>query len=332
MGDVIDLAPAGGIIYEGFIWAEGIDGQTAAQQTKLKVKAFGDNSDCLNNDFVSLTVIGINAIEWEGNGNGYTGDGKNDSNTLDEVTVNGTPSKRVFAEGKYQNGTITSARTSVKVKVTFSTALVDFLPLYMRAFDIDDPSDDLTFVDPNDAGGSGTYAGGAGLSYTKDEENRGKVSFSANSHFQVTDKVYGAFSGNAPTDIVECVNVPLGIFWKTLGAGTSEYIPNFTVSKYPGDNYRTAMYGDIDFLEKLRNEDQLDRQKIVDMTTGSGSSCLEIAIEYTSPVLAEYRTLHIEYDLERVREFYSFKGHNRCSIMVILAKITHVAEDCIVYS
>ena len=48
-----------------------------------------------------------------------------------------------------------------------------------------------------------------------------------------------------------------------------------------------------------------------------------------------YPHVHLQQstnDLERVREFYSFKGHNRCSIMVILAKITHVAEDCIVYS
>lgn len=33
-------------------------------------------------------------------------------------------------------------------------------------------------------------------------------------------------------------------------------------------------------------------------------------------------------DLERVLEFYSFKGRNGCIIMVILAKITQVAEDC----
>lgn len=83
LGEPITLSPIGGDTYEGFIWAEGIEGQTISQQTKLQAKAFGDPSGCSGDDYVSLTIVGINSIEWEGQGNGYTGDGKNNSNVLE---------------------------------------------------------------------------------------------------------------------------------------------------------------------------------------------------------------------------------------------------------
>jgi hypothetical protein len=288
----LNLEAAGATSYQGFIWAEGTDGHNTQRQTQLKAKASSDNTPlCMDEDIVSLTVLAVKSIEWEGIENGYTGNGKNNSNTLDDSPIaSGAPNKRVFPEKKYISGTtLTNVKDIVKLKVTLSTTPIEEIKIYLRPFDIDDPSVETAFVDPNDLGTSSSYAGSAGLTYNIDDDNRGGVNYTFASTLNVTTK-YGHFisSGVFPTSPTS------GIY--SISINSISFSTDYKISKYPGDNFRVAAYSDLDFMKNLRNIDQYDQHKIVDKCTGVNSGCKEIEMIYMSPILTSFRTLHIEVD------------------------------------
>jgi hypothetical protein len=288
----LNLEAAGGTSYQGFIWAEGTDGHNAQRLTQLKAKASSDNTPlCMNEDIVSLTVLAVKSIEWEGIENGYTGNGKNNSNTLDDSPIaSGAPNKRVFPEKKYVSGTtLTDVKDIVKLKVTLSTTPVDPFVLYFRPFDIDDPSVETAFIDPNDLGASNSYTGNAGLNYTADDDNRGTVGYLFANTQQVVTK-YGHFTSSG----IFATSPTSGVYSKSINA--SSFSLDYKISKFPGDNFRVAVYGDKDFISQLRNRDQYDQYKIVDKCTGVNAGCKEIDLKYMSPILTSFRTLHIEVD------------------------------------
>lgn len=304
LGDEITLTPVGSNLYEGSIWVEGLEGHTVQRQSKFAARASqnGEPVACGTEDVVALTVIGVKDIQWVGMENGYTGDGKNNNNTLDVVTNIPAKAQRVFPESKI-SGTedapsTTPAKSTVRASIDLTVAPVEPLPLYLRTFDVDDPSDETKFIDPNDLGTSGTYEGGVGLTYDLNEDNRGKVSTSStadpNNPGSGSSKA-GYFSGTGVTT----VDAPNGIYRKTALSGQANVSATFEVARYPGDNYRFAVYGDLDFIKKMRNRDQFDKHAIKDECTGDLPNCKEIDLQYESPILQVWRTLHIEHDMMR---------------------------------
>lgn len=173
LGDPIDMVSLPDNYYEAYIWVEGISGHTVQQQAQLRARAFGDQSETCPDDFVSITVLDIEYMEWKGIQNGYTGDGKNDANVLDVFSNAPAKTQRVFPEGKYDGMQVSEAKNKALLDITYSVAPVKNVDFFLRPFDVDDPSDETKFLDPNDLGTSGTYQGGAGLSYNKDQDNRG---------------------------------------------------------------------------------------------------------------------------------------------------------------
>jgi hypothetical protein len=282
--------------FEGFLWVEGTEGHTLQQQVKLYARAFEDKEPACTDEYVSITMINFSNIEWIGVDNGFTANGVNDSETL---TANPNPESpgttlgvRVFPEQKTPGSTVITS--SVTLRVTFSAPLVRDELIYFNSFDLDDPSAETQFVDPNDGGTDGmdgTYAGSPTppIAYTKDNDNRGFpiVMGVANA----TNK-QGVFRG---TDIQNWVG---GMYRKSSPKdATVLSIEHFWVSKMPGDNYRVALSNDDGFISKLRNRDHFDGLDIVNSCTETPTGiCEPIATQWISDVLTVWRTLHLEVD------------------------------------
>ena len=142
------------------LWVEGINAHTVQKATKLfaETEGSGDNPVlCGTSSQVSITILGVAMTQWIGIGNGYTGNGLNDSNTLDTYVMieNGVvfPSHfRVFPESKFDSGISqpsTDVKNVAKFEVTLSTDPVESLSVYLRLIDADDPSSSVK-IDYND--------------------------------------------------------------------------------------------------------------------------------------------------------------------------------------
>lgn len=277
-------------MYETYIWAEGTEAHTIQQQVKLFARAYDDLEPACTDKFVGITIVGIEKIEWVGKENGYTGDGKNNSNTLDEV--NG--SVRVFPENKGVDPG-TTPKKSVTLKVTFTVLPPVGQQFHLRSFDLDDPSSETRFVDPNDGGLdglSGVYTGtpkdAPPIVYTADEDNRG-LGGSTGAAYKS-----GYFSSSSSSFSLVS---PSESIYKFLSVTDKVVELDFWVSQYCGDNYKVAVSNDFDFLQNTRNLDKFDAGKIVDRCNVKISKyCDEIDPSLYSKPLTVWRTLHIEYD------------------------------------
>lgn len=302
-------------MYETYIWAEGTEAHTIQQQVKLFARAYDDLEPACTDKFVTITIVGIEKIEWVGKENGYTkakepgkDPGINNSNTLDEVDG----SFRVFPELK-ETVKGATVKTSVSVKITLSVAPPVKQDLFVRPFDIDDPSYDKTFVDPNDTGTSGNYAGSAApssaLTYTKENDNRGfalpntSSNVTSNSSGQKEGVITGPNITVAITSTATIYTIPDVLTKEVL-------IENFWVSQMCGDNYKIAANHDKIFLTNTRNEDAGDQDRIVDKCTGDPGKGKEISKNLYSPILTVWRTLHIEYDMMENPSGTSFLSKN----------------------
>ncbi|MEY3238648.1 MAG: hypothetical protein RIR11_86, partial [Bacteroidota bacterium] len=293
-----------------YIWAEGTEAHTIQQQVKLFARAYDDLEPACTDKFVAITIVGIEKIEWVGKENGYTGDGKNNSNTLDQL--DGKGAFRVFPELKETvKGAI--VKTSVGVKITLSVAPPVKQDLFVRPFDIDDPSNDKTFVDPNDTGTNGNYAGSAApsspLTYTKENDNRGfalpntPTNVTSNSSGQKEGVITGSNITVSITSTATIYTIPDVITKEVM-------IESFWVSQMCGDNYKIAANHDKIFLTNTRNEDAGDQDRIVDKCTGDPGKGKEISKNLYSPILTVWRTLHIEYDMMESPNGPSFLSKN----------------------
>jgi hypothetical protein len=294
-------------MYETYIWAEGTEAHTIQQQVKLFARAYDDLEPACTDKFVGITIVGIEKVEWVGKQNGYTGDGKNNSNTLDPNPTGGV---RVFPEGKEP---IPSAipKTSVGLRITLSVSAPVEQQLFVRPFDIDDPSEESVFVDPNDTkptGKSGIYAGDAGLNYSLDNDNRG---LGKSPPPTSSAKKEGVFTGANLTFLLLPANI--GLYKVTIGKAKEVMLENFWVSQMCGDNYKVAVSHDQAFIKSTRNYDVFDGDKIVEIcTAGLDNKCKSIPENLCSPMLTVWRTLHIENDRMRNPNWQDnklFKGY-----------------------
>jgi hypothetical protein len=294
-------------MYETYIWAEGTEAHTIQQQVKLFTRAYDDLEPACTDKFVAITIVGIEKIEWVGKQNGYTGDGKNNSNTLDPNPTGGV---RVFPEGK-EPTPLVIPKTSVGLRITLSVVAPVDQHLFVRPFDIDDPSDESVFVDPNDTkpnGKSGPYAGAAGLDYSLDNDNRG-LCWPLTS--TASAKVEGVFTGANLAPLLLPSNIWL--YEVTIGKAKEVLLENFWVSQMCGDNYKVAVSHDWDLITNTRNYDVFDGDAIVEIcTAGPDNKCKAIPENLCSPMLTVWRTLHIENDRMRNPDWQAnklFKGY-----------------------
>lgn len=279
-----ELPNTGGNTHSGFLWVEGIAAHTEQRATRLYAD-YGGGSACASSE-LAITVIGVESISWQGIENGYTGDGKNNSPGLDmHISENGyPPHARVFPEAKF--GTVKptdDAKDKVGLNVTLSVKPVENIPVYIRLFDADDPSNAYTTIDLNDGptSGSGNYEGATGLTYDEHNDNRGTAG----------GKKFGILQS---TSGLSTINPALGIY--KYEKDDKEFVLHMPLSHYPGDNYTAAVYADLDFMNKLRNLDKYDNQNTVFESTDCGAACPPVEASLMAPTLTVWRTLHIEYD------------------------------------
>lgn len=259
------------------IWAEGISPHTAAQGTILKLEQTFNSETA--SDEAALTVIGIDKVEWVGYDNAI-----DDGNTLDADpnwpsglspgAKRVFPDMRVFSSG---SGYVQDPqpRSIVRVNTTLSVAPPIPVKVYLRAFDVDDPSDDSAPVDDE----------------ANANDNRGAA---------------GTFGWQA-TGVTPNADVTKEL---SFAAGETEKQADYIVSRQPGDNYRLVANADNDFLIRLNNNDDelnvggaaanANKQRIVnqDIPVATNPVDREVrqADKYTSDVLTVWRFLHVERD------------------------------------
>lgn len=250
------------------LWIEGIKGSSAPSDVEFKLEPVNFGS---NTDQVTMTVVAIEEIRFIGRGNSA-----NDDDTLDEgeyTDIDVSPRTtarlgvRVFPD-KRLTGSGTSAkpegnpRDRVKVKVTLSTPVPHPLDVYLRAFDVDDPSSKAAPVDDE----------------SDEQDNRGDV---------IGSKA-GRLTGQDANGIAKL----------TFFAEEKEKeFEDFQVTRQPGDNFRIAISCDKDFLKELRNKDDEDDKNgdgiVIEIVDKNNEK--EI-LGWVSPVLTVWRRLHVEVD------------------------------------
>ncbi len=301
------------------IWIEGIEANTITQGTEfeLKVKDEVSSGNC-NKAITTATVAEISAIEWIGIENGE--DGKDTyaySGVLPEKTVDfadaDNPSKtwsstsvRVFPDGRYNSGTISASKDKVKVKITITPELHDAFTLYVKSFDMDDPSQNADntgkrnqppgsqnlgdfVLDPNDVKNKfGTYIGTGisnGLNYTKENDNRART------------KKTGEVSKGNGISALETVAPYIDVFSVKFSSNqTVRDDIEFTVSQFAGDNYTLYAYCDKDYLKNIKNTDAIHGDKIMNVIKDDSSIPCLLTNKFQSKTLTVWRLLHLEID------------------------------------
>lgn len=284
------LKTTSGTKYTKSLWIEGKIGHTMQRQSQIYgtfEDGTGSSTTC-ESVKASITILGVKEIKWLGQYNGYTGgNGLNNSDVLDlHTSENGYPDHvRVFSESKFIDGEPDAVkRNYVNLKVILSVKPIEEIPLYLRLFDADDPSDDLN-LDPNDDGAAinGIYPGG--LNNTWDEMNDNR------------DKPPGKKTGIIKSEIGETLTAIVADQPIYKFIFSEAFIqPLFFTSLFPGDNYQVALYCDLDFVNNFRNKDKVDKKHIVFVSSTCNNNCNPIDNSLKSKVLTVWRTLHVEYD------------------------------------
>jgi hypothetical protein len=280
-------------------WIEGIDGNDITRGTELELalddsanSALAPSAACAK-DIVACTIVEITSVKWLGMGNGalktdnpvdtsgnFTGD------FLDADTQYGaTNSVRVFPDGRISGGVVGTSKNKVRIEVKTKCTMAIDAKIYLRAFDMDDPSQNksdigivnrpdggLLILDPNDDGIAGTYSGGGRQTYDIHNDNRALVK-------------YGSVPGIDAN----------GIFSADILASNKDItINDFQVSEFAGDNYQLFAANDRAHLLYLENKDDPDVGAIKDVSSGGRN--LPISTGVKSNVLTVWRLLHLEYD------------------------------------
>jgi len=295
-GTLLTLAQQDGDYLVADLWVEGIQAHTQQKQTVFRLVT-GDESLCSLQDEASLTVVGIKNLSWQGRFNGYDG-AANASNTLDTADPNfvnwnnadNSPinSFRVFPDKRIidpndpttEKPILTPLRDTVNICIMFSAPPTEPFSLYLRAFDVDDPSEKNSQVDPNDSNTSGNYDGTNGapgfyapLTYTAEEDNRGEV----------MGKKSGHLLGDDDGD---------GLVQIDIQPDSTMFCNGFKVSLHPGDNYRVAAAFGPEMLMRLGNNDKKHKIHLID--TVNNKQYFESG-KMVSGVLTVWRLLNIEF-------------------------------------
>ncbi len=265
------------------MWVEGIKAHTVQQGTRLRLSCSLNGT--VSED-VSLTVVGVEKVEWQkGSDDQILEDDPNWAKYFDESSDLPT-GLRVFP-GKYAPDG--DAHDIVKVSVSLSVAPPYPLTVFLRAFDVDDPSFFDSIVDSEE----------------HDQDNNvTRLNRDADS---LVGPLIGEFSfirfpGEDSSEIKSLL----------LGADEKEKSCNFIPSIYPGDNFRIAASGDYDFLLTLANPDSLvnigadDSEKNihkqlivckkVPLVTDPSRAEVRLSGNYCSSTLTIWRKLWIERD------------------------------------
>jgi hypothetical protein len=276
------------------LWVEGTKGHTKQKATQVYAEVEGT---LCKSDPVSITVLDVLEMKWEGIGNGYTADGKCNSNVLDVTNFHKTGTVlnyRAFVDAPLPvqfSGSIfqPSGRLRVFFTLKYTTSPVKKFSQFFKIFDIDDPDPLLVAqvsdiinqgLDPNDGTSPiGLYDGvSANIAYTKDGDNRG------------TNTKAGTF------DLTSTLSMVTPFLYKD-DHFLQSYQYTFNLNDRPGDNFRLALFPDSDFTKELRNQDQFDQLKITHQIIPCvNSSCAEISPNICSPIITSWRTLHVEFD------------------------------------
>jgi hypothetical protein len=231
------------------LWIEGVSPSNLRSDIMFNLESKNDPSQ---KDKVTLTVLQVKDIKISGKGNGF-----NDDNNLD---ANSHPSKpvgvRVFPDARLENSKIGPARDSVTIDVELNLVVPFDTDLFLRSFDVDDPS----------------LIGGQLDDESNAEDNRGEVNGHKFGMFQLGQ-------GN------------LGISKLTFFPQESHKTTEFMVTKQPGDNFRIVAHNDRNFLDSLKNDDKSDGIDVVDSSSGQ-----KIQKGYVSDVLTVWRHLQYELD------------------------------------
>ena len=261
------------------VWVEGIKPHREQRGTRFRAELAVGN--VRSEDEVSLTVVGVEKVEWEGCTNSV-----NESDELD-----GDPNwpkglrpgaVRVFPDARVEGGNVGNARDRVKVKVELSVAPPETITVYLRSFDVDDPVAEVGPVDPP--------GGGSNQVEEVEEDNRGDVD----------GKKSGKFEGEDGSGVKAVV----------FEANVRSTNSIFRVTMQPGDNFRVVANGDRDFLLRLSNNDKElnvggdekerneNKQRIVDRDVGGEIAKREVRFseKYASEVVVVWRFLHVEVD------------------------------------
>ena len=256
--------------YVKTMWVEGISPHAVQRGTKLKLELGIGGKIC--EDEVALTVVGVDQITWKGKGNGVNdGDAlDNDPNWPGGLAPNAS---RVFPDARAVGGIVEpDARDRVDVEVSLTVAPPGELKLYLRSFDVDDPTAGTNVVDDESMA----------------DDNRGATPAQA-----------GQFAGESG-GVLE-----LG-FPENVKTANCE----FQTTMQPGDNFRIAANGDKDFLATLANNDvtqntgggeadrNANKQRLVctNITGTVAEQEIRLADNYASDVLTVWRFLHVEVD------------------------------------
>ncbi len=270
----ITLSSLNNGIYEKELWIEGITAHHKQRGTIIELSSPDNTISCI--DRISITIIGTRRILWNGNNNGYQCAEITPCNTLDIdpnfPTNTALKGYRVFPGARAND--VNKANDLVNFDLFLTPAPVRAMSIYVKTFDIDDPSDDTKFIDPNDdiSTLSGDYSGKVGLSFDEHNDNRGLVQ----------GHKFGFMNGQDSNGI------------KKIDFNKDEQVKtiDFKVSHHPGDNYRLAANPDIDFIKNLENRDHIHKMLIVDKNVKDKS--IPSWEHHTSPVLTVWRLLHIE--------------------------------------
>ncbi len=279
-------------LYYKQVYLEGVAASSAQEDIELELSLEGEPSDPATARF---TVLAVEKIEIEGQGNSLT-----DDDTLDRDPHPNAPAGsyddgrprtlRVFPGSRAEVGffggvTVGERSNKVTVKVTLNVPAPESnysTVLYLRPYDVDDPSTSTSPVDPNDAGTVNPCIGAPAsncyprtpIRYSDWEDNRGQVNRKKSGELRGADRN--------------------GILSKRFSTGERTWSTEFTVTSQPGDNFRLAASHEWGFLVRLRNRDDLgDGVRLFDPNVNA--EFLE-PDKWASPVLTSWRFLHLELD------------------------------------
>ena len=307
------------------LWIEGTDADTTQKATVFKF-SYWEMGDVRQPPSVeetfTMTVIGIEKIDWEGNGNSIKNDNlldidvnhrnPSDTYTNSEPSRNGRPfptecggsvqstlapeAVRVFPGSRLVGEKVSASRDKVKAKIRLSVEPVEPFIFYFKSFDVDDPSfSDQSKLLPQSMRQPPADATLKNVdNEEKAEDNRGKT--------KANNSNKGFFKDEDADGIVR----------KEFSKQDDEL--EFTVTMQPGDNFRIVGSGDKKFLKNLENDDKKlnlgstdeiknrNKQKIVDKSIFNKNPLnptdaeIRYPEKYASKVLTVWRFFYAEID------------------------------------
>lgn len=278
--------------WEREMWLEGIEAHTT--QGEVRVRLWRDAEPDVY-DEVAVTVLGVEGFTWRADGGGDL-----DANPGHRVWVGRgfasgayTPlpgeSARVFPGRQMVGGSVgPRALDVVEAEVALTVAPVRPVDVFLRPFDIDDPTANAT----RSASGDDDQNPGWVDVEDEPEDNRGDVDGERAGKLFRSDET--------------------GVLQQRFEEQTATV--RFQVTHQPGDNFKLVAAFDRDHIEALANDDDdLDpggdlverataMQRIVrrdlfeEHRRTPEEAEIRLASQYASPALAVWRRVHVEVD------------------------------------